>query len=111
MSRTFSFTIAAEAIAIGNTFATKFSEFRPTAGKTFESPLDLLLSKHSARELNAGSWVTRPGPQLHRSTVAFLHQCMYLKTAISAMVSMLLCQSLSAQSREHMKNPLYEVNS
>ena len=42
---------------------------------------------------------------------AFLHQCMYLKIAISALVSMLLCQSLSAQSREHMEKPLYEVNS
>jgi hypothetical protein len=69
------------------------------------------LSKHSARELNAGSWVTRSGPQLHRSTVAFLNQCMCLKIAISAIVSILFCQSLSAQSREHMKKPLYEVNS
>src|SRR6267154_651706 len=88
-----------------------FVKFRATPGNTFESPLDLLLSKHSARELNAGSWVTRLGPQLHRSTVAFLHQCMYLKIAISALVSMLLCQSLSAQSREHMEKALYEVNS
>jgi hypothetical protein len=76
ISRPFSFTIAAEEIAIGNIFATKFSQFRATAGHTFESPLDLPLSKHFARELNAGSWVTRPGPQLHHSTVAFLHQCM-----------------------------------
>jgi len=95
ISRPFSFTIAAEEIAIGNTFGTKFSKFRATPN-TFESPLDLLLSKHSARELNAGSWATRLGPQLHRSTVAFLHQCMYLKIAISALVSMLLCQPLSA---------------
>jgi hypothetical protein len=46
LSRPFSFTIAAEEIAIGNTFATKFSKFRATAGNTFDSPLDLLLSKH-----------------------------------------------------------------
>ncbi len=104
ISRPFSFTIGAEEIAIGNTFGTRFSKFRATPGNTFESPLDLLLAKHSARELNAGSWATRLGwlgPQLHCSTVAFLHQCRYLKIAISALVSMLLCQSLSAQSREH----------
>jgi NADPH2:quinone reductase len=39
LSRPFSFTIATEEIAIGNTFATKFSKFRATAGDTFESPL------------------------------------------------------------------------
>ena len=36
---------------------------------------------------------------------------MCLKIAISSIVSILFCQSLSAQSREHMKKPLYEVNS
>jgi len=45
ISRPFSFTIAAEEIAIGNTFGTRFSKFRATPGNTFESPLDLLLSK------------------------------------------------------------------
>ena len=36
----FSFTIAAEEIAIGNTFGTKFSKFLATPGNTFESPLE-----------------------------------------------------------------------
>jgi hypothetical protein len=41
ISRPFSFTIAAEEIVIGSTFATKFSKFRTTAGNTFKSPLDI----------------------------------------------------------------------
>ena len=40
IGRPFSFTIAAEEIAIGNTFGTKFSKFRATPGNTFESPLE-----------------------------------------------------------------------
>jgi len=64
ISHPFTFTIAAEEIAIGNTFGTKFSKFRATPGNTFESPLDLLLSKHSARELNAGTHVTRRKSEL-----------------------------------------------
>jgi hypothetical protein len=39
-SRPFSFTIAAEEIVIGSTFATKFSKFRATVGNTLKSPLD-----------------------------------------------------------------------
>jgi len=41
ISRPFSFTIAADEVVIGSTFATKFSKFRATAGSTFKSPLDI----------------------------------------------------------------------
>jgi hypothetical protein len=40
LSHPFSFIIAAEEIAIGNTFATKLSKFGAIPGYTFESPLD-----------------------------------------------------------------------
>ncbi len=49
------FTIAAEEIVIGSTFATKFSKFRATAGNTFTSPLDIEI-KNSGSASSSRGW-------------------------------------------------------
>jgi len=73
--RPFSFTIAAEEIVIGSTFATKFSKFRATAGNTFKSPLDIVAGS-TPGQTPAGTkpgvaqglnHVTRSGPNQEHS--------------------------------------------
>jgi hypothetical protein len=54
ISRLFSFTIAAEEIVIGSTFATKFSKFRPTAVNTFNSPLDIEIKNSGSASSSRG---------------------------------------------------------
>ena len=67
ISRPFSFTIAAEEIVIGSTFATKFSKFRTTAGNTFKSPLDIEI-KNSGSASSSRGWkfrVNKPAGRDH----------------------------------------------
>ena len=74
IGRPFSFTIAAEEIAIGNTFGTKFSKFGATPGNTFESPLDLLLSNQLRCTPEAQSLCERE----KRANLTKLHSYSYL---------------------------------
>jgi hypothetical protein len=55
----FSFTIAAEEIVIGSTFATKFSKFRATVGNTFKSPLDIEIKNSGSASSSRGRRVPR----------------------------------------------------
>ena len=48
------FTIAAEEIVIGSTFATKFSKFRTTAVYTFDSPLDIEIKNSGSASSSRG---------------------------------------------------------
>ena len=74
MGRPFSFTIAAEQIAIGNTFGTKFSKFGATPSNTFKSPLDLLLSNQLRCTPEAQSLCDRE----KRANLTKLHSYSYL---------------------------------
>ena len=75
ISRPFSFTIAAEEIVIGSTFATKFPKFRTTAGNTFKSPLDIEIKNSGSASSSLGREV--PSKQVCWARALWVASCCF----------------------------------